>query len=527
MPKRRSVPNIIEFTTDGQLLGLSLSLAQETLLRGIYGLPLPTEDHRATWALCTGGRPYREGHQVPEVTLISGARGGKDSRIAAPVLTCEAVYGGHERHLSRGERATIPLVSQDARANAVARGYVFSYLRESPVLKGLVEDEKRDELHLSNGVSVVCFPNTSASLRAWSMPVGGMNEIGFWRLEGAADSDVEIQAAIRRGMVGFERTLLLKCSTPYMRGGLLFADFERAFGQDDPDLLVWRAPSRLMNPTLSEARLAREQRLDPVRYQREYLAEWIEDVATAFAWPWIEAAANRDRPQEYPVREAVRYRATTDPTGGGDDAWPLLIYHVEGDGAEARLIVDVLRSRRRAGGQSPDLEGTVAEYCDVLRRYGCDAVCGDRYAAGWVRQAFERHSIRYVEASTDRSGAYLELTGWLAQGRVEIPDHPALVRELRNLERRTRPGGKDAVDHPRGQHDDHANVLALAAAESTRAGRVTELKIVGGYSTPYEGLDVSEVERREAEVERIKREVSEQTIADSIRRNGWWTPGGW
>ena len=32
------------------------------------------------------------------------------------------------------------------------------------------------------------------------------------------------------------------------------------------------------------------------------------------------------------------------------------------------------------------------------------------------------------------------------------------------LERRPQAGGKDRVDHPRGQHDDHANALALAAA---------------------------------------------------------------
>ena len=31
-------PNIVEFVTDPQLLGLSISAAQETLLRAIYGL---------------------------------------------------------------------------------------------------------------------------------------------------------------------------------------------------------------------------------------------------------------------------------------------------------------------------------------------------------------------------------------------------------------------------------------------------------------------------------------------------------
>jgi len=38
------VPSIIEFVTDAQLFGLSLSPAQRTLLRAIYGLPLGAKD---------------------------------------------------------------------------------------------------------------------------------------------------------------------------------------------------------------------------------------------------------------------------------------------------------------------------------------------------------------------------------------------------------------------------------------------------------------------------------------------------
>ena len=38
-------------------------------------------------------------------------------------------------------------------------------------------------------------------------------------------------------------------------------------------------------------------------------------------------------------------------------------------------------------------------------------------------------------------------------------------------------GGKDQVDHPRGQHDDHANVLALAAVTAAKSVR----KIVAAW----------------------------------------------
>lgn len=55
-------------------------------------------------------------------------------------------------------------------------------------------------------------------------------------------------------MIAFPTTRLVKISTPYMKSGVLYDDFTRAYGQDDPDLLVWRASSPLMNSTLKPGR---------------------------------------------------------------------------------------------------------------------------------------------------------------------------------------------------------------------------------------------------------------------------------
>ena len=106
------------------------------------------------------------------------------------------------------------------------------------------------------------------------------------------------------------------------------------------------------------------------------------------------------------------------------------------------------------------------EICRLARAYNLTHVQGDRYAAGWVRERFQAEGLRYEDASRDRSEAYLEVEPLFAQGRVELLDHPHLVREYKGLERRPRPGGRTIVDHPRGRHDDYANALALAAAEA-------------------------------------------------------------
>src|SRR5262245_56293752 len=186
---------------DRQLLGLSISPAQETLLRAIYGLPM-SEGQLELYRLCTG-RQEPPSASFGEVTVIACARSGKDSRIAAPIVLYEALFGGHESHLARGERGVIALVAQDQRATKVAFGYIRGALKGSPLLGSMVDEELSLEIVLANGLSITCFPSTLRSLRGWSMPVGVMDEVAFYRLEGQADSDAEIQASIRRGMLDF------------------------------------------------------------------------------------------------------------------------------------------------------------------------------------------------------------------------------------------------------------------------------------------------------------------------------------
>src|SRR5262245_28461914 len=67
-------PDIIEFCTHPDLLNLTLSEAQEALLRAIYGLHL-SEPQLALFRACTGRGAYPAA-PFAEVTVIVGARGG-------------------------------------------------------------------------------------------------------------------------------------------------------------------------------------------------------------------------------------------------------------------------------------------------------------------------------------------------------------------------------------------------------------------------------------------------------------------
>ena len=448
--------DIVRFTQD--VLGLSISPAQEVLLRSIYGLPLPTSEQHDLFRLCTGRDAYPE-RRFAEATILAGARSGKDSRIAAPIACYEALFGGHERHLSKGERAVIPIVAQDLRATRIAFSYVKDYLLDSPLLRPFVADEKQNEVLLTNGLSIICFPCSLRSLRGWSIPCGILDELAFFRLEGQVDSDVEVQTSIRRGGISFPITTLVKISTPYMKSGVLHDDFKKGFRQDDPDLLVWKASTALMNPTITPERLAREKRLDPSRFAREYEAEFVDDLTAFLPAAWVDSAIVPGR-RELSAYAGIRYVAGCDTSGGGADAFTFSIAHAEPDGS---IVQDVLRGY----GRGQNLESTVSEIAQTLRRHRLHSIHGDRYAANWVVEAFRRAGVRYEPSKApdgsplDQSRAYAECEPLFAQGRVRLLDHPK-QREWMLLERRQRPGGSALITHPKGGHDDYAASAARA-----------------------------------------------------------------
>jgi hypothetical protein len=517
-------PDIITFIKDPRLLGLGLSPAQEALLRGYYCLPFATAEQKDIWELCAARRPPSE--QPGELTVICGARGGKDSRIAAPIVCYEAVFGGWEKLVGKGETPTVVLVAQDAKPTAIAFNYIVAYLQQSPVLRqSLAEEPLRDSLRLTNGVEVRCFPSTLRSMRGFSIPVAILDEVAFFRLEGQADSDVEIQTSVRRGMVAFgDRTKLIKISTPFMRSGVLHDDFARSFGRDDPDALVWRATSQLMNPAITERRLAQERRLDPVRFRREFEAEWIDNVTSFLPQHLIDLAATG---RELPFREGVRYTMAIDPSGGGSNHYTAAIVHTEGSGADERVVQDILRGRATRGDSTIDLEAVTAEYADLAKRYRVREVRSDKYGAEWVEQAWRRHGLLFdSDHGFTASDGYLEVEPLFTEGRITVLDDPTLRRELVNLEKTPMAGGKFRVNHPRshGSHADYANATCLAAAIASRrrpkkmfSELAEEYRRAHERPAPAEAAPAPRPPEPETPERRAEREAREALAAEQVR----------
>jgi hypothetical protein len=206
-----------------------------------------------------------------------------------------------------------------------------------------------------------------------------------------------------------------------------------------------------MNPTIDQGIIDRNTLLDPEATRSEWEVEFRSDLAAFLPLEAIEAVIAAGRYELSPL-PGVAYSAFCDPSGGRSDAATLAIGHRDHD----RVILDVARRWKAPH----DPAQVVQEQAELLQSYNIHRIIGDRYAGAWPEQEFSKCGITYQASEKDRSTLYLELLPMVLSGRVELLDSKHLVVELRSLERRTRSGGRDSVDHtPRGT-DDLANSVA-------------------------------------------------------------------
>ncbi len=107
-------------------------------------------------------------------------------------------------------------------------------------------------------------------------------------------------------------------------------------------------------------------------------------------------------------------------------------------------------------------ENVVASFVATLRGYRIVTIQGDRYGGEWPREQFQKFGIRYEPSERNRSEIYVELLPLINSRRVDLLDDKRMIGQLVQLGRRTSRVGKDAIDHPPGQHDDRINAAAGA-----------------------------------------------------------------
>jgi len=436
----------------GTLLSGDSWQAWRALLIAIVGEEL-TDDERSIFKALTD-RDSEPLEPVEEFWAVIGRRGGK-TRAMALLAAYLAACVDHRESLAPGERGVIPLLAASVQQAASAFAFVEGIFAVAPNLKDLVDGATSDTLSLTTGVDIQVRPASFRTIRGITAIAAIADEIAFWRSDDSANPDKEILKALRPSLATTGGPLIA-ISSPHAKRGELYGTFKRHYGLGgDPLILVAKAPSRAMNPTLPQRVVDRAVEADPEAASAEYGAEFRGDLEVFVSREAIEACVARGVTVRQPL-STIRYLGFVDPSGGSSDSMTLAIGHSE----NGRAVVDCILERKAPF--SP--EAVVAEFAGTLKAYRISSVRGDRYAGEWPSERFQVHGIRYEPAEMNRSELYLAFLPLLNSGRLELLDHPRMVAQFVGLERRTARSGKDSIDHAPGSHDDIANAVAGVAA---------------------------------------------------------------
>ena len=107
-----------------------------------------------------------------------------------------------------------------------------------------------------------------------------------------------------------------------------------------------------------------------------------------------------------------------------------------------------------------DPESATDEFVKLFQSYRIKKTSGDRYAAQWCAQAFEKRKIEYRPSELAKSALYQNLLPHLNGRTIRLLDNERAINQIASLERRTARGGRDSIDHPPQGRDDIANAIA-------------------------------------------------------------------
>jgi hypothetical protein len=399
---------------------------------------------------------YREATQragwpsspAKESWVVAGTRAGKSYIIA---LLAAFLAAFQKYKLSPGETGYVLIVAPTRKQAGIIKGYLSGFFNESDLLNDLLLNETREEIELTNGITIMVLSSDYRSIRGFTAIAAIVDEVAFLSLEGSKP-DTEVVRALRSRLTSTGGPLIA-ISSPHAKRGELYRTHKRHFGKDGSPVLVWQADSLSMNPTLDRELINRAYQEDPEASAADYGAQFRSDIESFINREALEAVTVKGR-HELPPIDDGRYCGFTDPAGGsGKDSMTLCIGH-DFDGVK---VIDLVREVKPRF--SP--EQVTEEFSKILTDYRCSTVWGDRYAGEWPREQFRKHGVTYKLADKTKSELYQALLPDVNSGRIEILDNERLFNQVVNLERRIARGGKSTIDHPTANsHDDLANVLA-------------------------------------------------------------------
>lgn len=457
-----------------------ISVAQVSILKGIYGLGM-TKEEREAFLEMTEGRPPRKGGYF-ETTLCIGVRSGKTEKIGSNVALYQAItFDRKAAGLAPGEVPYLGIIAQDREGASQIFGYIEGKSRaledKGIEILATVEAQARavtgQQIRFASGAVAQAFPSKKAATRNKTMILGLADELAWWETEEASvNADYEICRALKQRMTTVRPwAKLIKHSSPYTEHGVLYDDYlKRATAKR----LFAQTPSWAFNPNIDPAVLSEARSDDPEGFLRDYGAQFGKAGGAYYTEQEIDGSMREDRPLIMPPEQGKDYRAWID-TAFKHDLFTVAIGFRHGD----EVVYPIVRYWVPAKGAPLDDKQVAKELAEILRAYRIDSVKADQYADVPFANDLRNYDIR-LETESKTSEASLAMhknfKAAMRRGLVNLPKDEMIRKDVLAC-RKMGSGNQIKIAAPRrkGFHDDITKVVAALAQDLLPVGTVVDI----------------------------------------------------
>jgi len=235
------------------------------------------------------------------------------------------------------------------------------------------------------------------------------------------------------------------------------------FGIPGSDLVIFWCPATSMNPQWwTPERCQALQESDPIAYRTDVLAQFADSVSGMFGEDLLDACTRRGQ-TELPPLPGHHYVASIDPATRSN-AWTLVVASQDRAG---KWVVSLARQWKGTRSKPLSPEETLREIATALKPYGVSTLWSDQYSGDALRDLARQQGLTLWPisfTSQNKVAWYDTLKRLMQDHRIELPNVPDLLMDLRRVKRRTTQAGVtiDLITTPDGRHCDYAPALALA-----------------------------------------------------------------
>lgn len=430
------------------------------------------------------------------VCVVAGIRGGKTTIAGSALVTnaLEADLSALRRNeVAYGVIVAPTLEAADKTFEDLCDLIRSTPLREREVVPHFKAKKKKSDDEADDGplppanrrIRIRRDDGRHVVLRVVAASKGGLTSRSRWLVgcvleeaayfgsegAGAAVSAEDQYAAVADRIVPGGQVWLI--SSPNAPEGLLYETWRRV----PEGWAVVHAPTRALNPSYPQERVARAMRRNADRARRDLGAEFLDSETALIPNDWIERATV---PLAAPVAGQVAYDAARrlvpgssggrrvaamDPATRGN-GWTMVVAERTAAGAAIVSAREWRGSKATPLSPSETLQAIAAE----LRRWGISVVLTDRHHVDSLRDLARPHGLQLSERTTN-AGDGIErgtrIRSLLGDRTLTLCDVPELARDLRSARRiLTRHGSALLLPTtPDGRHCDYFPSVSLAVWE--------------------------------------------------------------